>query len=53
MSVLTGRARNPRIRHLSNCAIALGCELEDLIEDSVREWAVLGHLDGPSDPEEF
>jgi len=29
---------NPPIRYLTNCAIALGCELEDLIEPAWREW---------------
>jgi transcriptional regulator with XRE-family HTH domain len=28
---------NPPIRYLTNCAIALGCGLEDLIEPSWRE----------------
>jgi transcriptional regulator with XRE-family HTH domain len=29
---------NPPIRYLTNCAIVLGCELEDLIEPAWREW---------------
>jgi transcriptional regulator with XRE-family HTH domain len=29
---------NPPIRYLANCAIVLGCELEDLIEPGWREW---------------
>jgi transcriptional regulator with XRE-family HTH domain len=29
---------NPPIRYLTNCAIALGCELEDLVEPAWREW---------------
>jgi transcriptional regulator with XRE-family HTH domain len=29
---------NPPIRYLTNCAIVLGCELEDLIEPVWREW---------------
>jgi transcriptional regulator with XRE-family HTH domain len=29
---------NPPIRYLANCAIVLGCELEDLIEPQWREW---------------
>jgi transcriptional regulator with XRE-family HTH domain len=32
------RLWNPPIRHLTNCAIVLGCELEDLIEDDMRTW---------------
>jgi transcriptional regulator with XRE-family HTH domain len=33
---------NPPIRYLTNCAIALGCELEDLIEPAWREWKSFG-----------
>jgi transcriptional regulator with XRE-family HTH domain len=29
---------NPPIRYLTNCAIVLGGELEDLIEPPWREW---------------
>jgi transcriptional regulator with XRE-family HTH domain len=29
---------NPPIRYLTNCAIVLGCELEDLVEPAWREW---------------
>jgi transcriptional regulator with XRE-family HTH domain len=29
---------NPPIRYLTNCAIVLGCELEDLVESAWREW---------------
>ena len=29
---------NPPIRYLTNCAIVLGCELEDVIEPAWREW---------------
>jgi transcriptional regulator with XRE-family HTH domain len=29
---------NPPIRYLTNCAIVLGCELEDLIEPAWRKW---------------
>jgi len=33
-----GGYRNPPLRSLSNCAIVLGCQLEDLIEAKWREW---------------
>jgi transcriptional regulator with XRE-family HTH domain len=33
-----GEMDNPPIRYLANCAIALGCELEDLVEPAWREW---------------
>ena len=29
---------NPPIRYLTNCAIVLGCELDDLVEPGWREW---------------
>ena len=29
---------NPPIRYLTNCAIVLGCELDDLIEPAWRDW---------------
>lgn len=36
-----GRYDNPPLRYLVNCALALGCDLDDLIEDSWRRWLVL------------
>lgn len=33
-----GRLVNPPLRLLQNCAIALACELDDLIEPEWREW---------------
>src|SRR3954454_23524609 len=33
-----GRNPNPPLRLLVNCALALGCELDDLIEDHWRGW---------------
>jgi hypothetical protein len=32
---------DPSIRLLANCALALGVEVEELIEDEWREWLVL------------
>lgn len=32
---------NPPLRYLTNLAIVLDCELEDLIEPAWREWAEL------------
>jgi hypothetical protein len=34
---------NPPLRQLNNCAIVLGCKLEDLIEPEWRRWL---RLDG-------
>jgi transcriptional regulator with XRE-family HTH domain len=36
-----GGHRSPPLRHLSNCAIILGCKLEDLIEPEWRRWLQL------------
>jgi transcriptional regulator with XRE-family HTH domain len=33
-----GEVRNPKLGQLANCAIALGVELDALIEDEWREW---------------
>lgn len=36
------RYDNPPLRYLANCAIVLGCSLEDLIEPEWLEWLDLG-----------
>jgi transcriptional regulator with XRE-family HTH domain len=36
-----GQTANPKLRHLVNCAIALGVELADVVEDSWLEWLPL------------
>ena len=33
--------RAPDVRLLQNCAIALGCQLTDLLEDDLLRWAAL------------
>jgi transcriptional regulator with XRE-family HTH domain len=33
-----GKVSNPPLRYLVNCAIALGVPLDDVLEDSWREW---------------
>ena len=44
----------PSLRLLANCALALGVELEDLIEDEWREWLVLDQRrPKPPDPAAF
>ena len=42
--------RDPGIRTLSNLAIALGVQLEDLIEDHWREWMVFDATGAPRPP---
>jgi transcriptional regulator with XRE-family HTH domain len=36
-----GQNPNPPLGYLVNCAIALGCELDDLLDDHYRDWYVL------------
>lgn len=35
-----GRYDNPPLRYLMNCALALGCSLDDLLEEEWRQWMV-------------
>lgn len=35
-----GRMSNPPVRYLSNLALALGCELEEICEDEWLGWTV-------------
>jgi transcriptional regulator with XRE-family HTH domain len=35
-----GRYRNPPIGYLINCALALGCELNDILEQDQTEWHI-------------
>jgi hypothetical protein len=45
---------NPRVRYLANCALALGCPLEDVLEDEHRAWLTLDvRAAGPPDPSTF
>jgi DNA-binding XRE family transcriptional regulator len=46
-----GRHPNPLLHWLSNCAIVLDCQLEDLIEDQQREWLALSPA-APRPPEQ-
>ena len=46
-----GIERNPRVRHLVNLAIALDCQLDDLIEDDWRHWLVLDRSRAPAPPD--
>ncbi len=36
-----GQTANPKLRHLVNCAIALGVKLADVLEDEWLEWLPL------------
>lgn len=49
-----GDVRNPKLGHLMNCAIALGVELDALIEDEWREWLPFdARAAAPPAPEAF
>jgi transcriptional regulator with XRE-family HTH domain len=50
-----GETNNPKLRHLVNCAIALGVELDAVIEDEWFEWLPLdrGSAATPPAPEQF
>jgi transcriptional regulator with XRE-family HTH domain len=43
-----GDSPNPGLRVLANAAIALGVELEDLVEDRFRRWEPFGN--SPAEP---
>lgn len=36
-----GEFENPKLRYLVNCSIALGVELDEVIEDRWREWLLI------------
>lgn len=46
-----GAMANPPLRYLANCAIVLGVEVEDLIEDAWRQWLALARETAPKNPE--
>jgi transcriptional regulator with XRE-family HTH domain len=50
-----GRMPSPPLRYLTNCAVALGVDLEELIEDEWREWHTFDahRAAAPPDPERF
>ncbi len=50
-----GETKNPKLRHLVNCAIALGVELHDVIEDEWLQWLPFNKSNAakPPRPERF
>lgn len=46
-----GAVKNPPLRYLTNCALVLDCQLEELIEDEWRQWLALAKAKPPADPE--
>lgn len=49
-----GQTTNPGLRYLMNAALALGVNLDALIEDDWREWAVFDQSrPAPPKPDEF
>lgn len=48
-----GEVENPKLRTLVNCAIALGVELSDVIEDDWLGWLPTSRARRPPEPDEF
>lgn len=50
-----GEADNPKLRQLVNCAIALGVELAEVLEDEWLEWMPFNESEAarPPKPEQF
>jgi transcriptional regulator with XRE-family HTH domain len=48
-----GEVENPKLRTLVNCAIALGVELSDVIEDDWLDWLPAQRASKPPEPDEF
>jgi transcriptional regulator with XRE-family HTH domain len=49
-----GQTQNPGLRYLVNAALALGVELDVILEDSWREWMVFAETrPAPPAPEQF
>lgn len=48
-----GEVENPKLRHLVNCAIALGVDLDDVLEDEWLEWLPAVGAAEPPVPDEF
>ena len=46
-----GTIKNPPLRYLANCALVLGCPLEELIEEEWRQWLPLAKPNPPAKPE--
>jgi transcriptional regulator with XRE-family HTH domain len=46
-----GEVENPKLRTLVNCAIALGVELADVLEDDWLEWLPTGGAKRPPKPD--
>lgn len=49
-----GETDNPPLRYLVNCALALGVELDAVVEEEWRTWKVFDQeRPQPPDPDEF
>lgn len=44
---------NPKLRHLVNCAIALGVSLDEVLEDEWLSWLPTARAAKPPKPREF
>lgn len=48
-----GEVENPKLRTLVNCAIALGVDLEDVLEDNWLEWLPTTRARRPPKPDKL
>ena len=46
-----GKMANPPLRYLSNCAIVLDVQFEELLEDSWRKWLPMARRKPPRNPQ--
>jgi len=48
-----GEVENPKLRTLVNCALALGVDLDDVLEDDWLKWLPTGKARRPPKPSKF
>jgi transcriptional regulator with XRE-family HTH domain len=48
-----GEVENPKLRTLVNCAIALGVQLADVLEDDWLKWLPTDEAKRPPKPDKF
>jgi transcriptional regulator with XRE-family HTH domain len=48
-----GEVENPKLRTLVNCALALGVDLSDVLEDDWLAWLPMNGAEEPPEPDEF
>jgi transcriptional regulator with XRE-family HTH domain len=48
-----GEVENPKLRHLVNCAIALGVDLDEILEPAWLKWLPASGARKPPKPDKF